>query len=219
MPICLEKPSIYLITAGQTTLVRSPTDKVLEPLLALVAAAVDAGVDLVQVREKQLSGRGLYYLAERAAGVTRGTNTKLLINDRADIALAVGADGVHLTTQSLPTPAIRCAFPTDFLMGVSAHSLSEAAAARDGGAHFATFGPIFDTHSKREYGPPVGLEKLSEAATALSRFPLIALGGITLKNADDALKAGACGVAAIRMFSDPRQLKSAVESIKMMENR
>ena len=102
----------------------------------------------------------------------------------------------------------------DFLIGVSTHSLAEARIARDHGADFATFSPIFDTPSKRVYGAPVGLEKLSEAARALSPFPLVALGGVTLENATDVIHAGATGIAAIRLFVDPHSLDAKVRAIR-----
>lgn len=152
-------------------------------------------------------------MASRAVALTRGTATRLLVNDRADVARAAGADGVHLTTRSLEASTVRRAFGPDFLIGVSTHSLAEALAARDQGADFAVFGPIFDTPSKRAYGPPVGLESLREAARQLSPFPLVALGGVTEENAASALGAGASGVAAIRLFADPSRLAQNVRGI------
>lgn len=146
--------------------------------------------------------------------MTRGTQTRLLVNDRADIARAAGADGVHLTTRSLRTSIVRQTFGPDFLIGVSTHALAEARAARDQGADFAVFGPVFDTPSKRAYGPPAGLESLREVAQKLSPFPLVALGGVTLYNASAALGAGASGLAAIRLFDDAEQLAQTVGAIR-----
>ena len=146
--------------------------------------------------------------------MTRGTETRLLVNDRADIARAAGADGVHLTARSLEASIVRRAFGPEFLIGVSTHTLSEASAARDHGADFAVYGPVFDTPSKRAYGPPAGLESLREVVQALSPFPLVALGGITRDNASAALDAGASGVAAIRLFADPEQLAQTVGTIR-----
>ncbi|HYE66532.1 MAG TPA: thiamine phosphate synthase [Pyrinomonadaceae bacterium] len=214
MPLNLQTPIIYLITSGETTQTASPASEGFARLLALVASAVAARVQLIQLREKNLQARALYELTTRAAQITRGSATRLLVNDRADVARAAGADGVHLTTRSLEAHVVRRAFPRDFLIGVSTHSLDEARAARDGGADFVTFGPVFETPSKREYGPPLGLEKLGEAARSLSPFPLIALGGITRENAPDVLGAGASGVAAIRLFGDSRNLDAAVRTIR-----
>jgi thiamine-phosphate pyrophosphorylase len=178
-----------------------------------VRAAARAGVPLVQLREKNLSARVLYELAARAAEVTRGTGTRLLVNDRADIARAAGADGVHLTARSLGASVVRRAFGEDFLIGVSAHSLEEARAARDGGANFALFGPAFDTPSKRAYGPPLGLERLAEAARALAPFPVLAVGGVTRANFARTLASGARGVAAIRLFADAESLPEVVREL------
>lgn len=183
-------------------------------MLALVAAAVSARIPLIQIREKNLSARALYELALRAAALTRGSATRLLLNDRADIARAAGADGVHLTTRSLAPDVVRRTVGEDFLIGVSTHSLEEARAARDGGADFAVFGPIFETDSKRAYGPPLGLARLSEAASTLAPFPILALGGITTENAAEALKTGARGVAAIGLFKDAHALQEIASRLR-----
>ena len=177
-------------------------------------AAINARVSLIQLREKNLSARILYELTARAARLTRGSATRLLVNDRADIARAASADGVHLTTRSLAASVVRRAFGDEFLIGVSTHSLEEARAARDGRADFATFGPVFETDSKRVYGPPVGLARLSEAARELASFPVIALGGATSETAAALLRAGAQGVAAIRLFNDPLALESITSALR-----
>ena len=134
--------------------------------------------------------------------ITRGSETRLLVNDRADIAAAAGADGVHLTSQSLPANVVRKMFGSDFVIGASTHSLDEARAAQTAGADFVVFGPIFETESKRAFGEPQGLEKLAEVAVELQPFPVIAIGGITTENAALCLVSGASGVAAIRMFEE-----------------
>jgi thiamine-phosphate pyrophosphorylase len=214
MPLKLRKPIIYLITSGATTQASTPASEDFKSILSLVSAATQAGVPLIQLREKNLTARVLYELTARCADLTRGTDTRLLINDRADIARAAGADGVHLTTRSLEAHVIRRVFGTEFLIGVSTHSQAEAVAARDGGADFAVFGPVFDTPSKHTYGPPAGLESLREASDELSPFPLIALGGVTLENAPDALRVGASGVAAIRLFSNPPNIGQVVRLLQ-----
>lgn len=172
-----------------------------------------AHVNLLQLREKNLSTRVLYDLTLQAVEITRGSNTRLLINDRADVARSAGADGVHLTTGSIETSVIRRTFGDDFLIGVSTHSLEEAQAASDSRADFAVFGPVFETVSKRAYGEPLGLEKLEQVATALTELPLLALGGVTLDNAESCFRAGAAGVAAIRLMNDPDQLARVVAEI------
>jgi thiamine-phosphate pyrophosphorylase len=183
-------------------------------LLALIARAVAARVTLIQLREKHLTALALYELATAAAHLSRGSATRILVNDRADIARASGCDGVHLTTSSLDARDVRRAFGEEFLIGVSTHTLSKARAARDGGADFAVFGPVFDTPSKRAYGPAVGLEALRESARDLSPFPLVALGGVSSENAADVLGAGAAGVAGIRFFADGQNLTRLVHLIK-----
>jgi len=192
----------------------TPTAEEFAHTLVLVERAVVAGVTLIQLREKKLSARSLYQLTARAAQITKGSATRLLVNDRADIACAAGADGVHLTTQSLDAGVVRRAFGRDFLIGVSTHSPAEAQAARVGGADFAVFGPVFDTPSKRDHGPPLGTLALAETARAVAPFPVLALGGVTLENAHDVFRSGAQGVAAIRLFNDAAELGEVVRVIR-----
>jgi len=138
----------------------------------------------------------------------------LLVNDRADIAAGAGAHGVHLTTQSLDVGTIRKTFGAELLIGASTHSVDEAVAARDGGADFIVFGPIFETPSKQQYGAPLGLERLSAVTTTLRNFSVLALGSITTSNAQDCLKAGASGIAGISLFSDHAKLAVIAGGIK-----
>jgi|ERR1043166_5624412 thiamine-phosphate pyrophosphorylase len=216
MPRELTAPITYLVTSGETTSATTPSSEDFQALLALVERAASARVSLVQLREKSLSARTLYELAARAARITRGTPTRLLVNDRADIARAALCDGVQLTARSLAASVVRRAFGPDFIVGVSTHTLREAREARDRGADFAVFGPVFDTPSKRAYGPPLGLKLLGEAARALAPFPLVAVGGVSEENAREVLDAGASGVAAIRMFADGQNLARAVHLIESL---
>jgi thiamine-phosphate pyrophosphorylase len=142
----------------------------------------------------------LYELILRAVEIARGSLTRVLINDRADIALAAGADGVHLTARSLPADVVRSMCGPEFLIGVSTHSLAEARAAQVGGADFVVFGPIFDTESKRAFGEPQGLDKLREVTSELGEFPVLAIGGITHENSAACIEAGASGFAGISLF-------------------
>jgi thiamine-phosphate pyrophosphorylase len=201
------QPIIYLITSGATTESSASSSEDFRRVLAQVRAATSAGIPFIQLREKKLSARALYELTLASVEITRASMTRILVNDRADIARAAKADGVHLTTGSLEAERVRRAFGPDFLVGVSTHTFSEACAARDGGADFAVFGPVFDTPSKRSLGAPLGLDTLREASRQLAPFPLLALGGITLENAPLALRAGASGVAAIRLFNDIQNLE------------
>ena len=173
-----------------------------------------AGIDLVQIREKTLSASVLYELSASAARITSGSATRLLINDRSDIAAAAGADGVHLTTHSLPADVVRRTFGDDFLIGVSTHSAGEAGVARRSRADFVVFGPVFETASKSEYGAPQGLTNLEKISLELSPFPILALGGLTVGNAADCIHAGAQGVAGIRMFGDPDGLADVANAIR-----
>lgn len=214
MPRELRRPITYLITGGGTSSSTSPETAEFAALLRLVERARDARVSLVQIREKGLNARTLFELAARAAALTRESETRVVVNDRADVARAAGCDGVHLTTRSLDARAVRRAFGEDFLIGVSAHTRAEARAAKEGGADFAVFGPVFDTPSKRAYGPPVGLGSMGEASRALFPFPLVALGGVDEANAGDCFAAGAEGVAAIRLFADGQNLARTVHLIE-----
>jgi thiamine-phosphate pyrophosphorylase len=197
MSLNLQRPIIYPITSGKTTPQTTPD------ILRLVRAVVQAEVPLFQIREKALPARVLYELASRAAEITRGSKTRLLVNDRSDIARAAGADGVHLTSRSLPADVVRSIYGPEFLIGVSTHSLDEARAARDAGADFVVFGPVFETESKRSFGEPQGLDKLRQVAGELGEFPVLAIGGISLENVGACFEAGASGVAAIRLLNNP----------------
>lgn len=205
MALNLPLPIIYPITSGTATS---------QQILRLVEAAVAAKVPLFQIREKTLSGRALYELTARAVEITRGSDTRLLVNDRSDIARAAGADGVHLTTQSLPAAVVRETYGEGFLIGVSTHSLEEARAAQAGGADFCLFGPVFETESKREFGEPQGLNKLKQVTSELRDFPVVAIGGITLDKVRACFEAGARGVAAIRLLHDAERMLSNVELIR-----
>ncbi len=214
MPEASTNPVTYLITGGETDAATTPEAAEFARLVALARAAAGAGVSIVQLREKRLRPRVLYELAARTAAALAGSATRLLVNDRADIARAAGADGVHLAATSPEVGAVRRAFGPDFLIGVSTHTLAEARAARDGGADFAVFGPVFDTPSKRAYGPAAGLDKLRAAAHALAPFPVLAVGGVTRDNFAATLAAGARGVAAIRLFADADALSAVVREIR-----
>jgi thiamine-phosphate pyrophosphorylase len=176
--------------------------------------AVTAGISLIQIREKNMNARTLCELTSRASALTHGTSTKLLVNDRADIARVAGADGVQLTSQSVTADIIRRSFGPDFLIGVSTHSVDEARRAREQGADFVVFGPVFETESKKSFGEPQGIEKLRQVAASVESLPVIAIGGISQENASECLRVGAAGVAAIRLFEDPDRLPDVVSAIR-----
>ena len=168
-------------------------------LLPRIVAAVRAGVDLVQIREKDLSTRELIDIVGPAVEMMRGSSTRLVVNDRLDVALGHGAAGVHLGDQSLPAPIVREVVPPSFLVGVSCHLLEEALASAAARADYILLGPIFETPSKLAYGPPLGLAKLREVAAKVS-VPILALGGITVDRTPACLEAGAAGIAGISIF-------------------
>lgn len=216
MKLELPRLILYLITRGATADTTTAGDPTFQEILRQVSAATAAGIDLIQIREKKLNARVLFELTERAVELTAGTSTRVLVNDRADIAAGAGAAGAHLTTRSLDATTIRNTFGADFLIGASTHSLAEARAARESGADFAVYGPIFETASKSEYGPPIGVENLKDAARQLAPFPLLALGGVSIETAGECLRAGASGIAGIRLFSNPLDLRRTVDSVRSM---
>jgi len=175
------------------------------PLVDVVRAALAGGVRLVQLRETNLDGGPLFALAEELVAETRRVGAKLLVNDRIDVALAGGADGVVLPAASFPTDAARALLGAGKLLGRSTHSREEVERAAREGCDFAIFGPVHETPSKAAFGPPQGLEKL-RAACGIG-IPIFAVGGMTAGNAAAARVAGAHGVAVIREVmaaADPR---------------
>jgi thiamine-phosphate pyrophosphorylase len=166
------------------------------PLLTVVEAALRGGARAFQLREKDLPPRDLYPLALQMRQLTQAHGARLLINDRLDVALAVNADGVHLTTTSLPASVARRLLGPDRLLGVSTHNLAEAQAAAEEGADFVVFGPVFFTPSKAPYGQPIGLDALRTVRAALG-LPILAIGGIKKANLDQVIAAGADGIAVI----------------------
>ena len=175
-------------------------------LLAKIAECAAAGVDHIQLREKDLSIRALEELANRAVGVLAGSRTSLLINARIDVALACGAHGVHLPSHDLPASEARVIFSragvATPVIGVSTHSLEEAAYAESHGADFAVFGPVFEKNSTANPNGLNQLRQICSGGASSSAMPVLAVGGITLENAQLCLQAGAAGIAGIRLFQD-----------------
>ena len=219
MPLNPNRPLLYLITSGATNEQTTSSSNEYAEVLRLIEAAVAAGIDLVQLREKNLTTRVLFELGNDAAKITRETSTQLLINDRSDVAAGVDADGVHLTTQSIPIAAVRAAFGSELLIGVSTHSFEEAELAKTDGADFIVFGPVFDTLSKLTYGTPVGVEALAQVTSGVAPLPVIALGGIDLDKVAEVGRAGVAGVAAITMFDEPHTLKQVTREVRARFNR
>ena len=162
-----------------------------DPLLH-AATAVGDGIDLIQVREKDLDARRLFDLVCAIRRLAVGSKTKVLVNGRLDVAIAASIDGVHLPGNGLPPRRVR---PLVRTLGCSVHSIDEARSAEDDGADFLIFGPIFETPGKTA----VGLDALRHVVQSV-RIPVLAIGGISHQNTPSVLSAGASGIAAIRLF-------------------
>jgi len=182
-----------------------------QPLPAAVRQALEGGVRAVQLREKDLPVREFIPLAEELRAMTREFGAKLFINDRVDVAVTVGADGVHLGRQSMPPDAVRKVVGDGMLIGVSTHSVAEAKEAEQGGADLITIGPVFDTPSKARYGPPVGLGMLKAVRHAVT-IPVFALGGIKGRNIGHVLWARADGVGMISAILGAEDIRKAAKN-------
>jgi len=217
------RPLLCYVT-DRRSLSESEPRQALETLLSKVEAAAASGVDWIQIREKDLSGRDYAWLTREALHraakheASNGAPAHILVNDRLDVALSERAGGVHLGESSLPLAEARRFLESrgereDFVIGVSCHSLEAAKSAAIAGAHYLFFGPVYTTPSKAAFGAPQGLERLAEVCRTVS-IPVLAIGGITLANASDCLAAGAYGIAAIRLFQGARDMSSVVQSLR-----
>jgi thiamine-phosphate pyrophosphorylase len=184
---------------------------------ARLAAAAQGGIDLIQVRERDLAAAALCTLVSRTVEGTAGTLTRVLVNDRLDVALAAGAAGVHLRGDSPATSRLRRLAPSGFLIGRSVHSPAEAEEASADGADFLVFGTVFASASKPGTAP-AGIAALATAVAA-SAVPVLAIGGVTLERVAAVRDAGAAGIAAIGLFAPPAAtdaaaLAAAVEGVR-----
>lgn len=194
-------PPLYLITNRHQTNNRS--------LLTVLHEALQAGVRLIQLREKDLDIRRLLPLATEVLNMARSFNASLLINDRIDLAKAIGADGVHLRANSLPISVTRRMLGPKALIGASAHTQQEVLAAESQGADFIVFGPIYDTASKRDFGPPLGVRGLEEVQGICNK-PLYAIGGLTPARVAEVRGAGAYGVAVISSILESPSVSTTI---------
>ena len=218
-----KKNIVCYVTDGKSlgpSLAETKSPKVLEK----IRVALDAGVDWIQIREKDLPARGLLDLARRAVQMVddRREETpqaaRIIVNDRLDVALAACAHGVHLGQASpVASDMVRWCrtgnASADFAIGLSCHSLEEARKASDAAVDYIFFGPIFETPSKRGFGDPQGIQKLAEVCRALPRLDVIAIGGVNAENAANCIRAGAAGIAAIRMFQESGDANAAREAV------
>jgi len=181
-------------------------------LISSVRRSIDGGVKAVQLRGKNLPAREILRIGERLRLLTSEYSVKLFINDRIDVAMILGADGVHLGQNGLPVGIVRKILGDSLIIGVSTHSLKEAKDAERGGADFITFGPIFATPSKVVYGPPVGLRRLVNL-TGRIKIPVFAIGGINMDRIQDVMKKGANGVAVISAILNSESVYDAAASM------
>ena len=201
----MQRPIICLVTAGDARRAAC-TDR--------IRAAVAAGVDLVQIREPALDGGALTEAARSAVAAARGSRTRVVVNDRLDVALAAGAAGVHLRGTSFPALRARRAAPEGFLIGRSVHSPAEAVEAEAAGdCDYLVFGTVFPSASKPADLAPAGLAALRDACAAVG-LPVLAIGGVSLTNVRDVAAAGAAGIAAITLFDDPDRVESIVAALR-----
>jgi thiamine-phosphate pyrophosphorylase len=221
------KPILCYVTArkalGRTfaasrgdSIPKVPTGDPPHALLETIRRAAAAGINWIQIREKDLQTRKLTELVRLAAAGARETGTRILVNDRLDVALAAGAAGVHLGETSLLVETVaewrRSASHAEFHIGASCHSTDAARAAAGAGADYIFFGPVFATPSKSAFGAPQGIERLRDACRAV-RIPVLAIGGVTVENAHSCLAAGAAGVAAIRLFQESEDVSAVVKRL------
>ena len=165
-------------------------------LPSVIQQAVNAGVPAVQLRERDLSTRDALALARELQSITAPRAVPLIVNDRVDLMLALNLDGVHLRANSVPVSVARQLVGPDRLVGVSTHSIGEVEHANRDGADYVLFGPIFDTPSKRAFGPPVGVDALAKVCRH-SAIPVFAVGGVTSLSISEVRRAGAHGIAVI----------------------
>lgn len=177
--------------------------------------AVAGGADVIQVRDKTLTGRALYAVSEEIRKVTADAGALFIVNDRLDIALACGADGVHLGQDDLPLPVARIITPSPFIIGISVASVEEAVQAVQGGADYIAVGPVFTTSSKPDAGPSLGLQVVCDICAAVNK-PVIAIGGIHPDNAEDLINAGVQGIAVISAIVSAEDITAAARSFRRL---
>jgi thiamine-phosphate pyrophosphorylase len=200
-------PALYMITDR-----KSLTG---QDIWELFSAIAQSGIKMVQIREKDMMPAELYDFSLRAINILRPAGVKVIINDRADVAMAVGADGVHLTSTGMPVNIVKKIMPANSLVGVSTHSVDGVLTAEKNGADFVTFGPVFYTLSKAKMGNPVGTDLLREASS-VSNIPIYALGGINLLNAESCVLSGAYGLAGIGIFQNSSNLQVTVNNFSQI---
>jgi thiamine-phosphate pyrophosphorylase len=195
---------LYLVTDRTQTRGRE--------LLTVLEQALEGGVKAIQLREKDLSGKELFNLAERARRLCERYQASLFINDRVDVALALDARGVQLGKSSLPIPAVRSLLGAQKLIGASVHSIEEARRAESDDADFILFGPVYFTPSKAAYGAPQGIAALKKIVEIVAR-PVYAIGGVTAEKISEVRATGVDGVALISAIISAENPKVAAQAL------
>ena len=185
-------------------------------LLEHLSRLLRAGLDLLQIREKDLPARQLFQLTEAILKLPNPSGTRILVNGRVDVALAAGAHGVHLPAGAVSPSSVRSVTPKGFFIGASCHSGDEVRQAEAEGADFTVFGPVFETASKWQYGPAQGLEALGEACRR-AKIPVLALGGVQLENASQCLGRGAAGIAGISLFQQSSSVNETIAALRDLQ--
>lgn len=194
--------TICLVTDGRR---RSPAEQAVE--------AVEAGVDLIQIREPGLESADLAALVTEVVRAARGSRTRVVVNDRLDVAMACGADGVHLRADSVPPARARSVAPPGFLIGRSVHAVAEAVAVA-GHVDYVIAGTVFPTSSKPGRTELLGVNGLAAIAAAV-RVPVLAIGGIGVERVGEIATAGAAGIAAVSLFTDAeRPIKEVIRALR-----
>lgn len=201
---------LYVITDREGAGGRSLTE--------IVRVAVAGGATVVQLREKTANTREIIELGQALHEITRAAGVPLIVNDRVDVALAIDAEGAHVGQDDMPAPLARRLIGPDRILGVSAGTVAEAQGAEADGADYIGVGDVFGTPSKPDAGVPIGLDGLAEIAGSVS-IPTIGIGGITIENATQVIRAGAAGVAVLSAIigaDDPegaaRRLRAVIEA-------
>jgi thiamine-phosphate pyrophosphorylase len=211
----LPRPVIAMVTDSQRS--SRSAGEAIDALVSSIRRAAQAGVDLIQIRERAFDDRRLLELANRVRQAVSGSLARVLVNDRVDVALTAGAAGVHLPGHGVSAARVRAMVPDGFVIGRSVHSEADALQAeREGGCDYLVFGSVFATPSKPAGYEPAGLQALSRVCSVV-RLPVLAIGGITLERAEEVAQAGAVGIAAIGLFAsgDQDELVDTVRRLRL----
>lgn len=201
----LARPIVCALTSGRGELL---------PALDMARAAARAGATIIQIREHRIDDRALLEFVRRVLDVTAGTSARVVVNERTDVAMAAGADGVHLRDDSVPASRVRAIAPAGFLVGRSVHSVEAAREAeRDGGCDYLVFGTVFRSQTKPPGHPVAGLEQLALVCRSV-RLPVVAIGGVTVARVPELARAGAAGIAAIGLFREGGAAEAVVAGVR-----